>query len=61
MFINAGTQVILDGGSAMGVLNVASGVTLKMTGLSVQNGSTSVDGGALYNAGTANINRQRQT
>ena len=56
MFINAsGAQVTLDGGSAMGVLNVASGVTLKMTDLSVQNGSTSVDGGALYNAGTANI------
>ena len=56
MFINAaGAQVTLDGGSAMGVLNVASGVTLKMTDLSVQNGSTTVDGGALYNAGTANI------
>ena len=56
MFINAaGAQVTLDGGSAMSVLNVASGVTLKMTDLSVQNGSTSVDGGALYNAGTANI------
>ena len=56
MFINAaGAQVTLDGGSAMGVLNVASGVTLKMTDLSVQNGSTSGDGGALYNAGTANI------
>jgi hypothetical protein len=34
MFINAaGAQVTLDGGSAMGVLNVASGVTLKMTDL----------------------------
>ena len=56
MFLNAaGAQVTLDGGSAMSVLNVASGVTLKMTDLSVQNGSTSVDGGALYNAGTANI------
>ncbi len=56
MFINAaGAQVTLDGGSAMSVLNVASGVTLKMTDLSVQNGSTSGDGGALYNAGTANI------
>jgi hypothetical protein len=56
MFINAaGAQVTLDGGSAMGVLNVASGVTLKMTDLSVQNGSTTGDGGALYNAGTANI------
>ncbi len=56
MFINAsGAQVTLDGGSAMSVLNVASGVTLKMTDLSVQNGSASVDGGALYNAGTANI------
>jgi MBG domain (YGX type)/Bacterial Ig-like domain (group 3) len=55
MFINAsGAQVTLDGGSAMGVLNVASGVTLKMTDLSVQNGF-SPDGGALYNAGTANI------
>jgi hypothetical protein len=56
MFINAaGAQVTLDGGSTMGVLNVASGVTLKMTDLSVQNGSATGDGGALYNAGTANI------
>ena len=56
MFLNAaGAQVTLDGGSAMGVLNVASGVTLKMTDLCVQNGSATVDGGALYNAGTANI------
>ena len=56
MFIDgSGAQVTLDGGSTMGVLNVASGVTLKMTDLSVQNVSTSGDGGALYNAGTANI------
>ncbi len=56
MFLNAaGAQVTLDGGSAISALNVATGVTLKMTDLSVQNGSTTVDGGALYNAGTANI------
>ena len=48
------TAPILDGGNTNQVMTVASGTTLNLSGVDVENGSTA-GGGAIYNSGTVTV------
>ncbi len=51
----AGAATILDGNNSTRVLEVVSGASARLEGLSVRNGNVSTGGGGLYNAGTATL------
>jgi fibronectin-binding autotransporter adhesin len=47
--------VTISGGNAVGVFQVASGVTASLSGLTITGGSTAGAGGGLFNGGTATL------
>ena len=49
------TTPILDGGNSGAVLTVNGGVSLTVSGVTIQHGSASYDGGGIYNGGTVNV------
>jgi len=51
----SGQSVTLDGGGHVGVLSVNSGVQFTLKALTVANGSSSGNGGGIYNSGTMTI------
>lgn len=53
----AGQGVTLDGHHAVRIMTVNEGVTLNLRELAFVNGDWAAGGGALYNAGTATVNR----
>jgi len=48
-------NLTVDGNAAITIFTVQSGVTVSLTGITVQNGSTATDGGGIYNAGSLTI------
>jgi len=49
------TTPILDGGNSGTVLTVNGGVSLTISGVTIQHGSASYGGGGIYNGGTVNV------
>src|SRR5581483_6728829 len=50
---------IVDGQEQGGIMSVPSGVSLDLTGVTLQNGSTTDHGGGIVNSGTLTITRDR--
>ena len=52
----ASNQVIIDGGSNASVFEIGSGAIVSISGLTIQNGSSSGNGGGIVNNGILKLN-----
>ncbi len=57
--VNGADKITISGNNSSRIFNVASGATLRLYNITLSNGYSSGDGGAIFNSGTLDVNSSR--